>query len=110
MVSSKASNQPSGRRLRCARAATATAGVPIAAATARAAEEEGHAECDQQERANEVKHADGDQAKVLGDAERAYDDECDGENSHEVLRVEVRAWCERLEAGKRQRCSPGADG
>jgi len=69
MVSGHASSHPGRRRLRCARAANATAGAPIAAATAGAAEEKGHAECDQQERADEVEHADGDEAKVLSDAE-----------------------------------------
>ncbi len=110
MVSGSASNQAGGWWLRRALAATATAGAPIAAAATRAAEEQRHAKCDQQERADEVEHADGDEAKVLGDAERADDDECDGEDSHDVLRAEVGGWFERIEAGKRQRSSPGAGG
>jgi len=65
-----------GRRLRCGCAAAVTAGAPIAAATARTTKEKGHAECDKQKRADEVKHDDGDEAKVLGDAERTNDDEC----------------------------------
>ena len=68
-VSGHASSHPGGRRLRRARAATAIAGAPIAAAAVRAAEEKGHAECDQQERADEVEYADGDEAQVLRDAE-----------------------------------------
>jgi len=82
----------------------------MAAAMTRAAQEQGHAECDQQDRADEVEHADRDEAKVLGDAQGTNDDECDGEDSHDVLRVEVKAPGEKLEAGQRQRCSPGAGG
>jgi hypothetical protein len=60
--------------------------APITAANVRAAQEKGHAECDQQQRADEVEHADGDEAKVIGYAERTNDDQCDGEDSHDVLR------------------------
>ena len=90
MPDGDASNQSGGRWLRCVRADASIAGAPIVAATARAAEEKGHTECDKQERSDEVKHADGDEAKVLGDAERANYDECDGEDSHDVFRVELR--------------------
>jgi hypothetical protein len=37
-----------------------------------------------------VKHADGDEAKVLGDAERADDDECEREDSHDLQMSDVR--------------------
>jgi hypothetical protein len=90
MSGGDASNQPGGRRLRCVRAATAISSAPIIAATARAAKEKGHTKRDQQERTDEVEHADGDEAKVLGDAERANHDECDGEDSHDVLPVDLR--------------------
>jgi hypothetical protein len=86
------SNLPGRWRLRCGCAATATAAVPIAAATTRAAEEQGHAESDQKERPDEMEHADGDEAEVFGDAECADDDQCDGEDSHVVLRVEVKGF------------------
>jgi hypothetical protein len=32
-----------------------------------------------------VEHADWDEAEVLGEPERADDDECDGEDSHDVV-------------------------
>jgi hypothetical protein len=67
MLSDDASRQPVGRRRAVAN--TTIAGAPIAAAKAWASHEKRHAECDQQERADEVKHANGDEAKVLGDAE-----------------------------------------
>ena len=85
--------------------------APIIAATSRLAEQKGHTECDQQQRADEVEHADRDEAKVPGDAEHANHDECDGEDSHDVLRIELRGLGgKKIEAGKRQRCSPGAGG
>lgn len=40
-----------------------------AGCTARSAEEEGHAEGDQQDRADQVEHADRDEAEVFGHAE-----------------------------------------
>ena len=69
MLSDDASRQPGRRRLRRVVADTPIAGAPIAAASAWASQEKRHAECDQQERADEVKRANGDKAKVLGDAE-----------------------------------------
>jgi hypothetical protein len=69
MLSDHASRQPRRRRQRRAIADTAIAGAPIAAANAWASQEKRHAECDQQERADEVKHPNGDKAKVLGDTE-----------------------------------------
>jgi hypothetical protein len=74
----------------CGALVPAVAGTPVAAATARSAEEKGHAESNQQNRSDEVEHADGDEAKVLGDPEQTDDDERDGEDSHDVLRVEVK--------------------
>jgi hypothetical protein len=64
--------------------------VPFAAAVARAAQQQRHAEGDQENRSDEVERADREQAQVLGEAQRADDDEGDGEDSHDVLRVEVR--------------------
>lgn len=90
MLSDVASNRPGIRRLGRAVAATTIAHAPIAVAAAWASQEECHAECDQQERADEVKHADGDEAKVLGNAERADDDECDREDSHDLQQSEVK--------------------
>jgi hypothetical protein len=58
MPSDGASSQSGRGRLRGAVAGTAIAGAPIAAATAWASQQKGHAECDQQERAEQVKHAD----------------------------------------------------
>ena len=89
IVGGDASNQPGGWWLRCVCPATGIASAPIATATARAANEKGYSERDQQQRADEVEHADGDEAKVLGDAERANDDECDGEDSHGALRADL---------------------
>ena len=85
-----ASNQPGGRWLWCVCAVTSIAGTPVVAATERVAQEKGHTERYQQQWADNVEHADGDEAKVLCDAERANHNQCDGEDSHDVLRVELR--------------------
>ena len=85
-----ASNQPGGRWLRCVCAGASIVGTPVVAATARVAQKKGHTERYQQHRADKVEHTDGDQAKVLCDDERANHNQCDGENSHDVLRVELR--------------------
>jgi len=92
MPSDDASSRPCRRRLRRAVADTAIAGAPIAAAAAWASQENGDAKCDQQERADQVKHPDGDEPEVLGDAERTDDDECDREDSHDLLQANVRGW------------------
>jgi hypothetical protein len=58
-----------------------------------------------------VKQADGDEAEVPGDAERADGDEGDREDSHDVQSSLWReGGSERSEPGGRQRCSPGAGG
>jgi hypothetical protein len=61
--------RPGGRRLGCDRVATVTAGMPTATTPLRSTEEKGHAQRDQQERTDEVEQTDGDEAKVLGEAE-----------------------------------------
>ena len=76
--------------MRCVCAATSIAGTPVVAAIARLAQEKGHTDRYEKQRADKVEHADGDEAKVLGDAERANHDECDGEDSHDVLPVGLR--------------------
>ena len=65
------------------------ANAPIAAAATREAQEKRNAQCDQQERADQVQHPDGDEAEVLGDADRTDDDEGDGKDSHDLLQVNV---------------------
>ena len=92
MLSDDASSQPGRWRLRRAVADTAIAGAPTAAATAWASQEKGHAKGDQQDRADKVKHPDGDEAEVLGDAERTDDDKCNREDSHDLLQANVRGW------------------
>lgn len=90
--SDDASSRPCRRRRRRAVADTAIAGTPIATATARASQEKGDPKRDQQERADQVKHPDGDEPEVLGDAERTDDDECEREDSHDLLQANVRRW------------------
>ena len=91
MLSVNASGLPGRWRLRRA-VDTAMTGAPIATAMARASQEKGRTKCDQQERADQVKHPDGDESEVPGDAERTNDDECDRENSHDLLQAKVSGW------------------
>lgn len=70
-------------------AGSARHAVRGSAAASPAAKQQCHAERDQQDRADEMKHAGRDEAEILRDAERSDDDECDGEDSHDRLRVEV---------------------
>src|SRR5436190_17393766 len=72
----------------CIRSGSDVAAAPAVAAVAGPAKEKREAEGDQQHRADQVKHADRDEAQVPGDAERADDDEGDGEDSHGELRFE----------------------
>jgi hypothetical protein len=64
--------------------------MQVVAASARVPQEKGYTDRYQQQRADQVEHADGDETKVLCDAERANHNKCDGEESHDVLRVELR--------------------
>ncbi|MBU6439675.1 MAG: hypothetical protein KGJ85_01045 [Betaproteobacteria bacterium] len=54
---------------------SATAGAPIPAASARVAKEQGRAECDQEQRADQVGHPDRDETQVPGHADQTDDDD-----------------------------------